>query len=276
MVVAVSSVIGTMIGTQADKPIILLLLIGVMFINLFYTDAIGGQLKTWIIIALLLLPMMNLLYPELAKDVAQSLVIGAALSIVMVWLVFGLFPSDKKPVTESQTVAAAPQQPSKESRMRNAIISTMVILPLFAIFYSYKLAGSALMLIFVGILSMDTDAAKNFKIGQALIIGNLFGGLIAILLFNLLTVVPNLTFLLLIILSTGLIMGNQFFKGKKTSALYNMAFSTILLIIGSTTSSEGQEASEKVVLRVLQMAGAVTYVVLAFKVIADWSPNKDQ
>jgi hypothetical protein len=159
-------------------------------------------------------------------------------------------------------------------RLQTAVTSTVVILPVFILFYAFKLSGSILILIYVGILTMQPGFARNFQSGKAMIIGNLFGGLISILVYNVLVVVPEWSFLLLVIFTIGLLLGNEFFKGKKLSPLFNMAFSTLLLIIGSvTTTTLDIDASQKVFERIVQLTIAVSYVVLVFGFIEKWKES---
>ena len=75
--------------------------------------------------------------------------------------------------------------------------------------------------------------------------------------------VPEFGFLILVTLGAGLLFGGRLFSGKPTAPLYGMGFSTLLLVIGSTTASTG-EADVKVYTRVIQVMVAVFYVVAAF------------
>ena len=64
------------------------------------------------------------------------------------------------------------------------------------------------------------------------------------------------------------------FSGKKSAPLYGMAFSTVLLVIGSVTSSSG-DAGAKVYTRIVQIMLAVAYVVAAFGVIERISKRRE-
>lgn len=274
-VVFLSTFIGNILAGQASKPFFLVVLLMIVLLNVFYTNNkwITPLLKTWILVSVLLLPMMNLLFPELSSDVSQALVRGALLSIIMVWLVYGLFPAMENQLMKSQQ--AITEQLSQTQRLRKAILSTLVILPVFILFYAFKISGAILVLIFIGILSMEPSFAKNFQKGKALLIGNLIGGVVSVIIYNLLIVVPEITFLVLIMLVAGLILGNMFFSGSKMAPLYNMAFSTTLLIIGSVSAPNSEEqASSAVFTRILQIMAAVTYVVFIFGMIEKWSTPK--
>ena len=81
------------------------------------------------------------------------------------------------------------------------------------------------------------------------------------------------TWPLVVTLLAALAFGRQVFSGKKTAALHGMAFSTLVLIIGSVTTST-DDASSKVYERVLQIMFAVVYVVVAFGVLDHFFRSK--
>ncbi len=86
---------------------------------------------------------------------------------------------------------------------------------------------------------------------------------------------PEFGFLLMLTFLTGLIFGTQLFSGKKSAPLFGMAFSTVLLVIGSTTSGNA-EAGAKVYTRVIQIMIAVVYVVVAFGTVEAFrQPRED-
>jgi hypothetical protein len=270
--IAVAS--GLLIGYFANRPIILFLVMGLVLLHIFYSrhPLMNPLLKTWMIIALLLLPMMNLLYPGLSLGVAYTLIFGVAGTVILIWIVFALIP-DKMELSENQKEgpekALATPVPTKEERFRAAIESTLVVMPVLIIFYTFQWAGSLLILIFVGIFSMQPGMA-SFKVGKAMIIGNLIGGLISIAVYNLLVVTPYWNMMVILILCVALYCGYQFFSGKKASPLFNMALSTFMLILGSVISATDVDPGAKLWTRLLQMAVAVTYVVVAFQFIEKW------
>ena len=114
---------------------------------------------------------------------------------------------------------------------------------------------------------MQPAFAKDFKVGKALIIGNTIGGLVAIVVYEVLTIVPEYSFLLGLILLGGLTFGTHVFGQSKLASVFGMAFSTFLLIICSVTASDSDGAGGKVTSRVLQIMVAVIYVVSAFGLI---------
>jgi len=254
-------------------PFVFLPLVGLILFRLFYAKTGGASplLITWMLIAVLLIPLVALLSPEAAGRVSVLIPAGAAAAILYVWITYLFFPDPAGVIAPPRVPPPAP--PSGE-RFRIAIRTTLVVLPVFILFYTLELAGSLLILIFVAILSSQPGFAKDFKGGMALLLGNVIGGAVAVIFYDLLVVMPEFGFLLLLVFLGGLIFGSRVFSGKPSGALYAMAFSTVILILGSTTSSNA-EAGGKVLTRVVQILIAVVYVVAAFGVLEHFRGRKE-
>jgi hypothetical protein len=147
-------------------------------------------------------------------------------------------------------------------RFITAMISTAVVLTVFMLFSFYMKIDALLILIYIMLLTGQPGFAKSFKAGGAMLIANIAGGLIAILVFELLVVVRMFPYLLLMVALWGLILGERLFSGKPAAKLYGTAFSTFLVIIGMTTNTES-EADVKVYTRIFQTFIAVVYIVVA-------------
>jgi hypothetical protein len=253
-------------------PLVFLPLVALALFRLFYAKAggISPLLVMWMLVGVLLIPLVALLSPELAGRVTVLVPTGAAAALLYVWITYLFFPDPPGVVV---TRKPAPPAPSPEERLRNAATTTLVVLPVFILFYTLELAGSILILIFVALLSSQPGFAKNFRGGMALLLGNALGGGVAVILYELLVLMPEFGFLLLLVFLGGLVFGARVFSGKPSGPLYAMAFSTVVLILGSTTSGNA-EAGGKVVTRIVQILVAVVYVVTAFGVLERFRGRK--
>jgi uncharacterized membrane protein YccC len=246
-IVAVASMAGVaMSGTILMYPVAFLLLEGLILFLLFYRHARGAppMLTMWLMIAVTVIPVVALQSMDLTLAVAQGLVVGAAVAVAVVWIAYALIPdpADAEPGASAATGAKD-------------------VFPVVALFLYLGLT-SVLILVFVALLSMQPDLATGKKAGKALIVGNLIGGVAAIIVFELLVMVPELYFLLLLTLIVGLSFGGRLFSGSPTGPLFGQAYSTMLLVVLSATSAFG-EADAKAWTRVLQIITAVVYLVAA-------------
>lgn len=247
-------------------PALTVLLIGLSLFLLFYHGARGAPalLVMMLMVAVTVIPVVGLQSLELAALVAQGLVLGAVVAIVVVWAAHAMFPDP--PVGGAAAAAATPPAlpPPRHAAVR-AGLNTLVVLPVVVLYLAFGLT-SVLILVFIALLSMQPDFSQGFKAGKALIVGNTMGGLAAIAMYELLVMVPQFGFMLILTLGFGLAFGSRLFSGKPAAPLYGMAFSTLILVIASTTSMFG-DAQAKAWTRVIQITVAVLYLVLAFGVI---------
>jgi uncharacterized membrane protein YccC len=259
-------------------PFVHIPLIGLVLFRLFDAKARGAPMLpiTFTMIAVLLIPYMALQAQVIANLIAAALVVGAAATIGVVWLAYGLFPDPfEQPAGPGSPAGPAPHTiPSPQERFREAAMSTLVVMPLLILFYVFQWSSALLILIFVALLSMQPAIARSVKAGVALIIGNAIGGLAAIVIYEILVIVPSFGFMLVLMLLAGLLFGTRVFSTKPSAALFKMAFSTTILVVASTTSSDA-EAGAKAYTRVLQLMVVVIYVIAAFGVLDRFSRRRE-
>ena len=256
-------------------PLVYLLILALVLFHLFYAKAGGAPplLVTWMLIAVLLLPILTSLSAELAFIVATYLVLGSAVAMAVVWLAHVALPD---PYVEAAAVAAGPtpEPLSLEQRLRIAFMSTLVVLSVAGLFFAYQKADALLILIFIAILTLQPSLSAGYKAGIALIIGNLIGGIASMMFYDILEMVPLFGFMVLLTFLSALLFGLGLFSESKWAPLFGMAFSTVLLIIGSTTSSFG-DANTKASTRVIQITIAVVYAVVAFNMLKSLLPRRE-
>jgi len=252
-------------------PLVYIPFTGLVLFRIFHLKTVGKApgLMTMLLISLLVLPLIVMTTPAAAEIAAGGILMAAIATIGVVWLAHALIPDTATPIAVPGTGQTAPELATplaREEQYRRAMISTLVVLPVFIVFYALQLTGLMVVLIFVAVLASQPEFATNFKIGAALIIGNVLGGLSAILFYELLVIVPAFPFLISLTFLAGLVFGNRVFSDEPVGKLFGMGYSTLLLVIGSVTASGSDEASSMVYLRVAQISVAVIYCVLAFGV----------
>ena len=79
-------------------------------------------------------------------------------------------------------------------------------------------------------------------------------------------IVPNFFFFLLLYLGTALFFAGKIFSEEPAVPLYKTAFSTLTLVIGSAVLG-GDQATAQIGIRVVEVFGAVVYVVGSFALL---------
>lgn len=231
---------------------------------LYYTDKLPMMVKLFSLVSLVIIPFVSIDSGAIGSYVAVILVFNAFMALILSQLVFMIFPLCEADIPFEKKKKDAEKQ-SEVERYKYAVGIILILLPVFLLFYIFKLSSGVLVLIFIAILSIS-PALSNPKVGLVLIAANILGGVFAILAYRLLTIVPYFIFLILIALSIGLFFGSRLFSDSKYAAIYGSGFSTFLLILGSVTSSDAEAGSE-VWSRVIQISFAVSYVVIAVGIL---------
>jgi len=239
-------------------------LLALALLWLYFIDKLPVMIKVFFLISLIVIPFVSIDSGAIGSYIAVRLVFNALMAILLTQFIFLIFP-----LSEADLYFAKEQQQGKEQtekdRFAYAMQIIIIILPVLLLFYIFKLSSSVLILIFIAILSMS-PSLSNPKVGMVMIVANILGGVFAILTYRFLVMVPNFIFMILLTLCVGLLFGNRLFSKNKLAPIYGTGFSTFLLILGSVTSSDA-EAGSKVWSRVIQIAIAVIYVVVAFGIL---------
>ena len=256
-----------------DYTLVFMPLLALGLLWLYFTDKLSGMVKLFLLISLIIIPFVSIDSGAIGGFVAVRLVFNAFMAIILSQIAFLVFPLSEADAIFAKEQKDANKQSEKE-RFTYAVHIILIILPVLLLFYMFKLSSSVLILTFIAILSMS-PALANPKVGMVMIIANVLGGVFAILAYRFLVLVPNFTFMILLTLCVGLLFGNRLFSKHKLAVVFGSGFSTFLLILGSVTSSDA-EAVDKVWSRIIQIAIAVIYVVVAFAILDRFKKSNKQ
>lgn len=258
-------------------PGVLLLIVLLLMLLTFYANNSGAPsfLVIWMLIGITLIPIMGFQSQQLAITIAENITLGGIVAVALTWFAYGLLPNPPGAGAHQHSHPAAVPIPHEE-RLRAAALSTLVSYPVVMLFFIFDISGAVAIMIFIAILSQQTNLGVGKKMGAALLIGNLLGGIAAMLFYELLVMAPRFEFLLLLMLAGSLLFARGNYSGKPTAPIYGMAFSTVLLLIGTGTMPFGDSVDAKFVTRILQISVAVLYIVGAFKLLERLSSTPAQ
>jgi hypothetical protein len=236
--------------------------------RIFYALAGGAAplRMVWLLIAALIIPLMGMASMGLSIGVAIGLVEGAAIAVGVTWFTHVLLPDLPALRVETGAPAAAPKKepPPIEARAAYARRSVVVVFPVLAVFFYLSLTSDAVILVFIGLLSLLPSFAAGWKQGKALILGNLIGGGGAIVFYHLLVAYPTITMFLLLTLVSGLVFSDVIFSDRPIAPLFKTAFNAVVLLVGMSVTITGADATSKFYTRIVQIIMAVVYVAVAF------------
>lgn len=236
----------------------------------FYRAARGLNplIVVMLLMAILMFPSLGLMDRNLAVGFALGFLGSLTIALLLCSLFYAWIPSGPAPEK------VVPTLPSESEAYRSAWLSTLLVLPLLLFLYTTDRSGDLLVLILVAILSQNPGLAAGSKAGMGMIVANLVGGIAALVFYNLLVAAPIWIFFALLMWLTALLFGQAIFNSPK-GPLFATGFTTLLILIGSTTFSGGGDASAKLVVRIGQMLMATGYLALGAWVMGrlGWIPR---
>ena len=237
--------------------------------QIFYALAGGAAplRMVWLLIAALIIPLVGQASIVLSVGVAWGLVKGTVIAMLVIWLSFGLLPDPPADAGSGDgEPAAKPAKPIPPPAACAAYArrTLLVLFPLVLVFFYLSLYSDAVILVYVGLLSLLPSFAAGWKQGKGMLIGNLLGGIVAIVFYNLLTVYPEFPMFLLLSLIVGLTFGDVIFSARPIAPTIKTAFNAVMLLVGMSLVGQGSNAASKFYVRIAQIMLAVFYVAAAF------------
>ena len=272
IMVALTSLLGYLFTSIFyDYTWLFIPLLGLMLFYISYTTRIPFIVKLFLIISLLAYPV-----PSSGMDptvwsylVASTLISGAIFSVLVVWIVYTIFPDVPAPDSgQNATPGTAPKPPGPRERFNHALEVLFVTFPVVLLFILYQWYDGLLILIYIVVLAMMPDAGQS--LGRVKIYGNLIGGAATLVFYWLIVIVPSFLFFTVLFLGTALLFADKIFSGKPDWSVYKTAFAALVLIIGSISTHITDTAGTEIWQRIIMIMIAVLYVVVAFLVVENF------
>lgn len=246
-------------GGITQYPIVLLIAVGLMMAWGYYlfTDPKWNLFATILLIAVLMLPFMAINNPAISVVLASGLAISGAVSVAIFALVHIYLP---EPDSEFAGYAAPPI--GKDQRWHASFRAMLISFPVVCFFFVFQISEALLTMMFVALLSLMITSEKSVKLSAFLIISNGIGGILAILAFSILAIVPSIFFYTAFIALLAVLIGKKIYTVPEKAPIFATAFSTLLVLIGSTLMSSG-DIDSNTFIRIFQLVLVGTYMILA-------------
>ncbi len=245
-------------------PIVFMLVMTLLIFWISYWNNSGGNelVITMLLVGFTVIPMLGLLHQDVAQVFTVGFLFSCFLSLTITMVMHELIADPKQTDLTNNEANEKKALADKPNRVKFALLSTLMIMPVMIFFFSFNLSSSVLILAFIAMLAQKPDLVAGVKGSKALLVGNAIGGLVAIAMYNILTIVPNFTFLMLLFSLIVIVFAKIIFSDKALAPLYAMAFSTIIILIFGATLSAA-DADEKFYTRIVQIGCACGYVIFA-------------
>ena len=248
-------------------PVACILLVSWLLLLGQYMAVRGGNMLIVVIlfIAILVLPMLGMEYMPLVDLFVGALIFSVAMTVFICWMAHGIVHD---PGLEAATPADKPIPPKAEC-FRQAMIKTVLVLPLLMVFFLLQLTSDLLVLIFVALLIQMPSAAIGIKGAIGTLSANAVGGLTAVVCYQFLLIVPSPVMLGLLVFGVCLMFGQKIYSDSPMAPLYGTGLNTVIVLLGGATASFGG-SSVDMWIRLMQIGAACIYIVLAQSLAANW------
>ncbi|WP_045401143.1 DUF2955 domain-containing protein [Vibrio campbellii] len=246
-------------GGITQYPIVLMIAVGLMMAWGYYlfTDPKWNLFATILLIAVLMLPFMAINNPAISLILASGLAISGAVSVAIFALVHIYLPEP-----DSKFAGYAQPPIGKEQRWHASFRAMLISFPVVCFFFVFQISEALLTMMFVALLSLMITSEKSVKLSAFLIISNGIGGMLAISAFSILAIVPNIFFYTAFIALLAVWIGKKIYTVPEKAPIFATAFSTLLVLIGSTLMSSG-DIDSNTFIRIFQLVLVGTYMILA-------------
>lgn len=223
-------------------------LVALVLFYSFYFTARGGSavLGTFFTVGLTLVVTIGSVSIDALWGLTKGLAMGAVFGIAFVWVAHALLPDrPADPITPPKP-APTLREPSAAEARRNAARAMMVTFPL-ALLFLFMSASSSYAVVMIKVASMGQQATSRHsrQMGLSLLLSTLWGGLGAILAWQVMGIWPSLILYTLIIGLAGLLYGTRIFQGRSMHPEFSMwsyAYLTMIAILAPAVL-DGQGSS---------------------------------
>ena len=217
----------------------------------FYYSSRGGSpiMGMFMTVGITIVVTVGSVSPAAMVMIVNGLAIGAATGIAFVAIAHALLP-DLPPPQSADTGAKPPAPPAKPTGLRarrNALRSLTVVLPLVIIFLFVSSSTSyVVVMIKVASMGQQANTAVTRTMGREQMESTLWGGLGALIGFQVMTIWPSLLMLCLLIAIACLIYGSRIFQGPGMHAragMWSYALLTMIIILTPALTSSGDASA---------------------------------
>ncbi|MDR7036084.1 putative membrane protein YccC [Methylobacterium sp. BE186] len=254
-----------------SHPAVLILSLALLLYLSFYAHLRGApNLVTLLVqISAVSLPVLAVASPAAAVGFAGVLIFAGFVAVLTAWAAFAAFPADAAD-TAPQASAGASEAPSPPEAAREALLNTLVLLPVLIGFVLVETELAVVVLIVIVNLLRQHDPQQGQRAALGLILGNLIGGLAAAAAYSLVLLNETLPFFVAVCLAATLTFAGRIATAGQRAPIYVIALATFILLLGLGMTPLPGGSGEAFLTRLANVLLASSYAVGAVSVLEFW------
>jgi len=187
-------------------------------------------------------------------------------------LMFILIPAEPQAASQKAD-RSAPQFDTARRILRMSLVTVP-----FALAFFVSGSTALLVLFFVALLSQQLAAmpAAGKSVAKTMLMANILGAAVSILCYEITVIAPSIVTPAVLCFLLCLALGTLGKSSSPLAAVAGSAMTTALIIYGGTIAPFSDEADVKSLTRVLQIASAAFFVILAYVVVDEFWPERER
>ena len=254
------------------KPMALILAITLLIYISFYAHRRGApDLMTLLFqIAAVSVPVIAVLSPEGAGAFAATLVMAGVVALITVWAAFAAFPAPAATAADASPAAGAGPPTAPTMAARQALIDTLVLVPVLSWFILDATEIAVVVLIVIVTVLRQHDREQGQQAALGLVFGNLIGGIAAAIAYNLALLGHSFLFFVAVLLAACLGFAGRIVTAGDRAPVYAIALATFILLLGLGLSPLPGGSGEAFTSRLLNVLFASAYAIAGLSLLERW------
>jgi hypothetical protein len=258
---------GTLAWLLSPWPAILAISCGFMlfqFSKYLLTTNAHALILVSALVGFVVVPIIIVLLPPVGFIGALAFSLDWAVALVIAWITWLIMPRTAALPEDHTTDPLAPETVSEL-----AWKLTLILTPLMVAFMAFSWTKILVAAYAVLIATTLSSAAGHQSMKSYLIANGVYAALGMLIVYELLVMVPDVTFLFPLIFIAAYLFGVQMFRGGPTAGYWESGFFGFLIMLGGILMKDDIVAASTLVGRLWQVMLAGVYVIFAFSVL-DW------
>jgi hypothetical protein len=258
----------TLCGLLVGMPALFAIVLGLVLFLAFALQRSGRSPAVGMLtlVAFGLLPVVVVQAPDLVPAVAYYLVRSAAVAVLWVWLLHALLPDPEAATARLPGAEDATAAPSGEV-VREALTDTAVLLPVLLVAMTLEVPAALVVILTVTAVLRQHSLAGGRQVALSLLLGNLLGGLTAVVAYELLSATPTLGFLTALLLLVSLFYARLIVGATSLAPLFVTALVTFVIVFGMGVAPFLDQPEATLAIRLRNLAIACIYAFAALSLV---------
>lgn len=259
IVMVTGSILELLTASMAERPLVLLPLLGLFFFACFHAQVSGkGSAVVFLMLVVgIMVPLLTILHRDLGSSVLALLAHSIGTGIILSWLAHAVVP-DRGGIDTAPAAQFIHPRPTS----RAAADTVILLLIVTACLIKDEWATAMVIPITVASIQTQVDISAGARASVGLVLVNLVGGIAASVAFVLLEIRPSLLSMFVLVLLAGLVFGGKAALPSASAKVHAGALTTFLLIFGAGVSPLPGTAAESFSTRIGYIVVAIAYAML--------------